>query len=460
MAPPQLRGASTSQLLRFATVGSVDDGKSTLIGRLLHDTKQLADDHIEALSSASRRRGLSGVDLSFVTDGLRAEREQGITIDVAYRYASTPQRKLIIADCPGHLQYTRNMATGASTADLVVVVVDVAAGVRDQTRRHLCIAALLGVRHLVVAVNKMDLVGWDRNAFEPVVAELERLAHRLGVESVVAVPVSALRGDNVVEKSGEAPWYEGPTVLDALHQAEAGLWAGGGGGSSGGGGGGSGGGGGQGSARLAVQIVSRRPGGGRAYAGMLSGSSLHPGDEVVVLPGGLRSVVVELSTLGGPVTEALPSESVSVVLQDDIDVSRGDVISATEGAPSPTNEIEAVVCWFGAEPLRARQRYHIKHTTRVVMAEVRAVESRLDVETLALDGAESLSDNEIGVVRFVVATELVIDAYRDNRVTGSFIIIDSNSNVTVGAAMVGPPAIVATNDETSDGSGALAPLGV
>ena len=452
MASPHFRGGSTSQLLRFATVGSVDDGKSTLIGRLLHDTKQLADDHIEALSTASRRRGLSEVDLSFVTDGLRAEREQGITIDVAYRYASTPHRKLIIADCPGHLQYTRNMATGASTADLVVVVVDVSAGVREQTRRHLCIAALLGVRHLVVAVNKMDLVGWDRNAFEPVVAELELLARRLGVESVVAVPVSALRGDNVVDKTGEAPWYEGPTVLDALHQAEAGLWAGG---SSG-----SGGSGGQGSARLAVQIVSRRPGGGRAYAGMLSGSSLHPGDEVVVLPGGRRSVVVELSTLDGPVAEALPSESVSVVLADEIDVSRGDVISAVEGAPAPTNEIEAVVCWFGAEPLRARQRYHIKHTTRVVMAEVRAVESRLDVETLALEGAESLSDNEIGVVRFVVATELVADAYRDNRVTGSFIIIDSNSNVTLGAAMVGPPVINATVDAASDVSGALAPLGV
>ena len=446
MAQSQLRGGSTSQLLRFAAVGSVDDGKSTLIGRLLHDTKQLADDHIEALSSASRRRGLSDVDLSFVTDGLRAEREQGITIDVAYRYASTPQRKLIIADCPGHLQYTRNMATGASTADLVVVVVDVSAGVREQTRRHLCIAALLGVRHLVVAVNKMDLVGWDRDAFEPVVAELERLARRLGVESVVAVPVSALRGDNVVDRSGEAPWYEGPTVLEALHEAEAGLWASGRGD--------------HGSARLAVQIVSRRPAGGRAYAGMLSGSSLHPGDEVVVLPGGRRSVVVELSTLDGPVAEAFPSESVSVVLADDIDVSRGDLISAVEGAPVPASEVEAVVCWFGAEPLRARQRYHLKHTTRVVMAEVRAVESRLDVETLALDGAESLSDNEIGVVRFVVARELVTDAYRDNRVTGSFIIIDSNSNVTVGAAMVGPPAISPTVDATSDVSGALSPLGV
>ncbi len=442
----QVRDGSTSQLLRFATVGSVDDGKSTLIGRLLHDTKQLADDHIEALSTASRRRGFAEVDLSFVTDGLRAEREQGITIDVAYRYASTPQRKLIIADCPGHLQYTRNMATGASTADLVVVVVDVSAGVREQTRRHLCIAALLGVRHLVVVVNKMDLVGWDRNAFEPVVAELERLARRLGVESVVAVPVSALRGDNVVEKSAEAPWYEGPTVLDALHQADAGVWASGSGG--------------HGSARLAVQIVSRRPGGGRAYAGMLSGSSLRPGDEVVVLPSGRRSVVVELSTLDGPVVEALPSESVSVVLADDIDVSRGDVISAAGGAPVPTNEIEAVVCWFGAEPLRTRQRYHIKHTTRVVMAEVRAVESRLDVETLALDGAESLSDNEIGVVRFVMATELVADAYCDNRVTGSFIIIDSNSNVTVGAAMVGPPFIRATVGAASDDLGALSLLGV
>ena len=431
-----------TQLLRFAAVGSVDDGKSTLIGRLLHDTRQLSDDHLEALSKASRRRGMSDVDLSFVTDGLRAEREQGITIDVAYRYASTPQRKFIIADCPGHVQYTRNMATGASTADLVVVVVDVSIGIREQTRRHVCIAALLGVRHLIVAVNKMDLVDWDRPAYEAVVADLERLAGRLGVESVAAVPVCALNGDNIVERSTEASWYLGPTVLDALHHADAGVWAGGDAE--------------HGAARLAVQLATRRRGGGRAYAGMLSGGALHPGDEVVVLPQGRRTTIVEVATLRGPAGAAVPSESVTVVLADDLDVSRGDLIASAEGAPDPASEIEAVVCWFGDEPLRAGRRYLIKHTTRVTVAEVKAVDARLDVASLRLEEAETLADNDLGVVRFVVATELAADPYRINRVTGSFIVIDSTTNVTVGAAMVGPLSI----DASVGGSGPQVLLGV
>jgi sulfate adenylyltransferase large subunit len=271
-------------LLRFASIGSVDDGKSTLIGRILHDTKQLFDDQLEAVTSASQRRGTGAIDLAFVTDGLRAERDQGITIDVAYRYAATPRRKFIIADCPGHLQYTSNMATGASTADLAVVVVDATAGLREQTRRHCCIAALLGVRHLLVAVNKMDLAEWDQGAYDKVDAEIRDLATRLGVHSVISVPVSALLGDNVVEPSPHASWYTGPTILGALEEADPGAWA-----AEGGSG-----------ARMPVQWVLRHPGGGRSYAGMVAGGTLQAGDEVVILPSGLRTRVSAVETFDGP----------------------------------------------------------------------------------------------------------------------------------------------------------------
>jgi len=437
MAPPQpaleTQSASEtppaaepeSQLLRFAAVGSVDDGKSTLIGRLLHDTKQLFDDHIEAASSASRRRGAGEMDLSLLTDGLRAEREQGITIDVAYRYAATPQRKFIIADCPGHLQYTRNMATGASNADLAVVVVDASVGVREQTRRHLCIAAVLGVRHVVVAVNKMDLVGWDPSAYQAVVDDLAQLSSRLGVSSLRAVPVSALLGDNVAERSRHCVWYSGPTVLDTLHQAEAGVWSHEEEGSGG--------------ARLAVQIATSRSGGARRYGGLLSGGPLAVGDEVVVLASGLRSRIAEIWGLDGPKARALPAESVSVTLADDLDVSRGDLIAAGEGAPQPAREVEAAVCWFGSDPLRAGGRYRVKHTTLLTRAEVVAVDGRIDVSDLRLDTSEQLCDNDIGVARFLTAAPLAADLYRRNRVTGSFIVIDEVTNATVGAAMVGRP---------------------
>ena len=280
---PGTQSAPGSELLRFAAIGSVDDGKSTLIGRLLHDTKQLFDDQLDALSTASRRRGVDGVDLSFVTDGLRAEREQGITIDVAYRYASTPRRKFVIADCPGHVQYTRNMATGASTGDLAVVVVDATSGLREQTRRHCCIAALLGVRHMVVAVNKMDLTDWSKDAFNQVESEMRILAAQLGVETLTCIPVSALNGDNVVHESANAPWFDGPTLLQALEDAPAGAWA-----QEGGAG-----------ARLPVQWVVRQPGGGRSYAGMVTGGTLRPGDEVVVLPEGSRSRIASVETFDG-----------------------------------------------------------------------------------------------------------------------------------------------------------------
>ncbi len=422
---PSAGVATGSDLLRFAAIGSVDDGKSTLIGRLLHDTKQLFDDQLEAISVASRRRGVDGIDLAYVTDGLRAEREQGITIDVAYRYAATPHRKFVIADCPGHVQYTRNMATGASTADLAVVVVDAVSGLREQTRRHCCIAALLGVRHLLVAANKMDLAGWDELAFRAVADDIGELARRLHVESVVTVPVSALHGDNVVDPSPNTPWYDGPTVLAALEQAPAGAWASGGGSGP----------------RLPVQWVVRNPAGGRSYAGMVSGGTLRRGDEVVVLPGGQQSTVADIRTFDGPLPEAPASLSVNVSLADDIDVARGDLIATVGSAPPTSPELEATVCWFSDRPIEAGQQFRVKHTTRVTPARVVSVESRLDVASLELRPSPHLADNDIGVVRLVTATPLAADPYRVNRVTGSFVLIDEATNATVGAGMVGAPAI-------------------
>jgi len=425
--PPGAQPAPGSALLRLATIGSVDDGKSTLIGRLLHDTKQLFEDQLEAVASASRRRGVDGVDLAFVTDGLRAEREQGITIDVAYRYVSTPRRKFVIADCPGHVQYTRNMATGASTADLAVLVVDATVGLREQTRRHTCIAAVLGVRHLLVVANKMDLTGWDRAAYGVVDAEARALATRLGVDSVSTVPVSALLGDNVVEPSANTPWYDGPTVLGALEDAPAGAWATAGDG--------------EGNARLPVQWVIRHPGGGRSYAGMVNGGTLRPGDEVVVLPGGQRSRITSVETFDGPLEEASSSLSVTVRLDHDIDVSRGDLIASADHPPQVEREFDATVCWFTDPALTAGRRLRVKHTTRVTPAQVRSVEARLDISSLELGPAEVLEPNDIGVARFVVGTPLVVDHYHRNRVTGSFVLIDELTNATVGAGMVGAPVL-------------------
>jgi sulfate adenylyltransferase large subunit len=424
---PGAEPAPGSALLRLATVGSVDDGKSTLIGRLLHDTKQLFEDQLEALSSASRRRGAPGVDLAFVTDGLRAEREQGITIDVAYRYASTPRRKFVIADCPGHVQYTRNMATGASTADVAVVVVDATAGLREQTRRHTCIAALLGVRHLVVAANKMDLAGWDQAAYLAVDADSRAMAQRLGIDSVTTVPISALLGDNVVDASEMTPWYRGPTVLGALEDAPAGAWAGEDGGRP----------------RLPVQWVVRHPGGGRSYAGMVSGGTLRPGDEVVVLPGGQRSRITSVETFDGPLLEAPASLSVTVRLDDEIDVSRGDLIAPADHPPDVVREFDATLCWFADPPAEAGRRFRLKHTTRLSPAHVRSVDARLDVSSLELGPASALGPNDIGVAHLVVGTPLVTDQYRTNRVTGSFVVIDELSHATVAAGMVGTPVLAA-----------------
>ena len=422
-------GTDTMDLLRFATIGSVDDGKSTLIGRLLFDTRQLFDDQLTAIEVASERRGLGEVDLSFVTDGLRAEREQGITIDVAYRYAATPHRKFVIADCPGHVQYTRNMATGASTADLALVLVDSTAGLREQSRRHVCIAALLGVDQLVVCANKMDLVDWDRSAYQRIVDEMETLAQRLGISACTVIPISALHGDNVVDRSEAAPWYDGPTVLDALESARAGGWAARHGRPHGTG------------ARLPVQWVLRRPGGGRSYAGMVNGGPFRAGDSVVVLPQGTKTTVRAIDTADGPLPRAEVGLSVSLHLADDVDVSRGDMISAAEGAPEVTDTFEATVCWFHDRPLAPGDRIRLKHTTRVTPAVVEAVSGTFDVNELELTEAAELRENDIGVVTLRTASPLAVDRYEVDRITGSFVLIDELTFATIAAGMVGSPRL-------------------
>ncbi|MHB1089320.1 MAG: sulfate adenylyltransferase subunit 1, partial [Acidimicrobiales bacterium] len=382
-------------LLRLATVGSVDDGKSTLIGRLLVDTRQLFDDQLDAVVAASEKRGVGDLDLSFVTDGLRAEREQGITIDVAYRYASTPSRKFIIADCPGHVQYTRNMATGASTADLALVVLNVAHGLKEQSRRHLCIAALLGVRSIVVAVNKMDEVNWSESAYQGVVDELDTLANELGFESVISIPVSALLGDNVVDPSPNTPWFDGPTVLHALETSEAGSWSGA-----------------RGGARLPVQWVLRQPGGGRTYAGMLNGATLQVGDTVTLLPANITTSITAINSGSGPRELATTGLSIDVALDAETDAGRGDLI-ATAPLPTVTKEFAATLCWFGETPLRVGQRLRLKHTSKVTPVRISALSGVVDIATLAIDGNTMLQTNEIGLATLQSADARVVDDYRD-----------------------------------------------
>ncbi|NNN02577.1 MAG: sulfate adenylyltransferase [Acidimicrobiaceae bacterium] len=410
---------TTSDLLRLATVGSVDDGKSTLIGRLLVDTRQLFDDQLHAVAEASERRGVGDLDLSFVTDGLRAEREQGITIDVAYRYASTPTRKFIIADCPGHVQYTRNMATGASTADLALVVLNVAHGVKEQTRRHLTIAALLGVRQAVVAINKMDLVNWSREAYTSVADEVETLCRDLGYRRVQTIPISALEGDNVAERRSDC-WYDGPSVLQALEAVpgrdEAST-----------------------SARLPIQWVLRQPGGGRTYAGLLNGSRLRVGDEVTLWPAGVTTRIRGISTPGGSRSEVDPGLSIDLDLADETDAGRGDLI-ALDPAPTVTKEFRATVCWFADGPLVSGARLRLKHTTKSTRARVSALEGVMDLDHITLSPADRLVTNDIGVVQIQCADFLCVDDYRDNRMTGSFVLIDEVSHATVAAGMIGEGA--------------------
>jgi sulfate adenylyltransferase large subunit len=412
----------TSELLRIATAGSVDDGKSTLIGRLLHDSKSILEDQLEHVQQTSERRGDGYLNLALLTDGLRAEREQGITIDVAYRYFQTPRRKFIIADTPGHEQYTRNMVTGASTADLSIVLVDARKGVSEQTRRHAYISSLLRIPHVVVCINKMDLIGYSEDAFYSILEELTDWAARLQIPDMTFIPISALHGDNVVDRSQRMQWYGGAPLLYHLEHVviapDRNLN----------------------DVRFPVQWVIRPMSDDhhdyRGYAGQMAGGIIRPGSEIVVLPGGQRSTVKAIDTHSGELEEAFPTMSVALRLADEIDVSRGDMIVETEDQPITARELEALVCWMSDQPLQPRGRYAIKHTTRTARAVVEQIEHRIDVNDLEHVAANQLGLNEIGRVKLRCSSPLVVDTYARNRTTGSFILIDEATNDTVGAGMV------------------------
>ncbi|MGH2381472.1 MAG: sulfate adenylyltransferase subunit 1 [Candidatus Limnocylindria bacterium] len=413
-------------LLRFATAGSVDDGKSTLIGRLLYDSKAIFQDQLEAVERTSRLMGDEYTNLALLTDGLRAEREQGITIDVAYRYFATPGRKFIIADTPGHIQYTRNMVTGASTADLAIVLVDARKGMLEQSRRHAFLVTLLRVPHLVVAINKMDLVDYAQDVYESIKDEFTAFATKLEVPDLTVIPISALRGDNIVTRSETMDWYDGPSLLHHLENvhvaSDRNLI----------------------DVRFPVQYVLRpqstQHADYRGYAGTVAGGVLKPGDDVVVLPSGFETRIAAIDAMSGPVAEAFPPMSVTVRLEDDLDVSRGDMICRPHNAPVPTQDIDAMVCWMSDTPLKAGQKLAIKHTTRTARALVKQLQYRLDVNTLHRDEeADQLKLNDIGRVSLRSTTPLFLDAYRRNRTTGGFILIDEATNRTVAAGMAVSP---------------------
>jgi sulfate adenylyltransferase subunit 1 len=414
-------------ILRFATAGSVDDGKSTLIGRLLYDSKSIFEDQLEAVERTSLDRGEEYTNLALLTDGLRAEREQGITIDVAYRYFATPRRKFIIADTPGHIQYTRNMVTGASTADLAIILIDARKGIIEQSRRHAFLTTLLKVPHLVLAVNKMDLVDYDQQVFERIHDEITSFAAKLDVPDLTFIPISALHGDNVVDRSANMPWYDGPSLLHHLENvhiaSDRNLI----------------------DVRFPVQYVIRPHRSTdhdlhdyRGYAGQVAGGVLKPGDEVMHLPSGLITHITDIDTANGPVDEAFPPMSVTLRLADDIDISRGDLICRPHNQPTVAQDIEAMVCWMSVErPLTPRTKLVIKHTTRTARALVRDLHYRLDVNTLHRDeDASALRLNEIGRVGLRVTQPLFVDDYTRNRLTGGFILIDEATNGTVAAGMI------------------------
>jgi len=413
-----------AELLRFATAGSVDDGKSTLIGRLLYDSKAIFEDQLEAVEATSASRGDEYTNLALLTDGLRAEREQGITIDVAYRYFATPKRKFIIADTPGHIQYTRNMVTGCSTADLALVLVDARHGLVEQSRRHAFLASLLRVPHLVLCVNKMDLVDYDQKVFDDICDDFRSFASKLDVNDLTFVPISALNGDNVVHRSENMPWYEGTSLLHHLEHvfiaSDRNLI----------------------DARFPVQYVLRPMQNAhhdyRGYAGTVAGGVLKPGDDVIVLPSGFTSTIASIETADGPVDEAFPPMSVSVRLSSEIDISRGDMICRPTNQPDIGQDIDAMVCWMTeASSLTPGTKIGIKHTTRSARALVKNLHYRLDVNTLHRENEiNALALNEIGRVSLRTTVPLFFDDYRRNRETGSFILIDESTNATVGAGMI------------------------
>ncbi|CAM02805.1 bifunctional enzyme CysN/CysC/sulfate adenylyltransferase subunit 1 [Saccharopolyspora erythraea NRRL 2338] len=407
-----------SGLLRFATAGAVDDGKSTLIGRLLHDSRSLLADQLDAVRQASLERGDEHLDLAMLTDGLRAEREQGITIDVAHRYFETARRAFIIADTPGHAQYTRNMVTGASTADLAIVLADARHGLTGQSHRHAVLAGLLRVRHVVLAVNKMDLVGYDRSVFDRIAADFGDRAERIGLGAVTAIPIAALHGDNVVDPSPAMPWYEGPTLLEHLETVATTTGDGA-------------------PLRLPVQYVIRAADGYTGCAGQLAAGVAVEGQEVLHLPSGTRTRIAALDSPDGPVRRAGAPLSVTVRLADDIDVRRGDLLCAVDSPPVAADRVDATVCWMSAgRPLEAGSRLLLKHTTKTVGATATAVHHRLDVTTLRREPADELALNDIGGVGLRLDEPVHCDPYARNRFTGGGVLIDESTNATVAAVMI------------------------
>ena len=410
-------------LLRFTTAGSVDDGKSTLIGRLLYDSKAIFDDQYEAIKETTERRGEEGVNLALLTDGLRAEREQGITIDVAYRYFATPKRKFIIADTPGHIQYTRNMVTGASTANLAIILVDARKGVIEQTRRHTIIASLLGIPHIAVCVNKMDLVDYSQAIFDTIKHDFEAFAAGLNVGDVYFIPISALNGDNVVDASANMDWYPGPALLPLLETVPIETDIN------------------HTDARFPVQYVIRPQSAEfpdyRGYAGRIAGGVFRPGDAVQVLPSGFTSKVLSVDMMEKSLTEATAPLSVTLTLEDEIDISRGDMIVAQDNPPTVSQDVEIMVCWLGEKSLMIGGKYTLKHTTREVRAIVKSVDYKLDISTLDKNTeSKSVSLNEIARLTLRTTQPLFFDPYKRNRTTGSVILIDEATNETVGAGMI------------------------
>jgi sulfate adenylyltransferase subunit 1 len=414
------------RLLRVVTAGSVDDGKSTLVGRLLHDAKAVLSDQLSAVEIASERRGYDSADLALLVDGLRAEREQGITIDVAYRYFATPRRTFILADTPGHVQYTRNTVTGASTADVAVILVDARNGVVEQTKRHAAVAALLRVSHLVLAVNKMDLVDYAEDVFDRIVTDFAGVALSLRLDRFTPIPIAALSGDNVVDRSTQMDWYTGPALLEFLEELEPGKHR-------------------EVPARFPVQMVLRPRTAEhpdyRGYAGRVEAGALNVGDPLVVLPSGRHSTVAGIDTPDGPLDTAAAGRSVVVRLADDVDVARGDLLAVDrEPRPAALRELVATVCWLADRPLRPGDRFALRHTTRDVRAVVDAVRSRLDVATLDQAEATELSLNDIGSIQLRTAEPLTVDTYATNRSTGAFLLVDEATGATVAAGMVAGPA--------------------
>jgi len=418
-------GYLNMDLLRFTTAGSVDDGKSTLIGRLLYDSKNTFEDQMEAVERCSKQRGDENINLALLTDGLRAEREQGITIDVAYRYFATPKRKFIISDTPGHIQYTRNMVTGASTANLAIILVDARLGVIEQTCRHAFIADLLRIRHIVLAVNKMDLVDYSQEAFDRIVEEFKRFASRLdNLVDITAIPITALHGDNVVTKSDKMPWYHGPDLLYHLETVYIGSDHN------------------HVDPRFPVQWVIRPHSDEhhdyRGYAGRVAGGVFKPGDEVVVQPSGFATRIRSIDTFEGPIPEAFAPLSATITLEDEIDISRGDMIVKPNNQPKKGQEIEAMICWFSDKTkLALRGKYYLRHTTREVKAVVEEVRYKVNINTLhKIEDDLEFGLNDIGRISLRTSSPLLFDSYRRNRITGSFVLIDQHTNETVAAGMI------------------------